>query len=197
MVLHDNKLGDTTDGSGLVSKHTLAELKELDAGKYFSNKYLGTKIPTLDESMELISKNNIMIFIDIKDNSDIIVEKVMQIISKYNYQWNTVITSFNKRYLLQAKEIDPSIRTEFCFYWSIKDPIEYIEDLDIDMLCTTPYYIHLMPTQCIASIKEKHIQLNVFAVDNIPHMLLLLLKDIDGVVTNNPYELKKLYREHY
>ncbi len=35
MIFHDESLDRTTDGSGLLSEHTLAELKALDAGYRF------------------------------------------------------------------------------------------------------------------------------------------------------------------
>ena len=49
VVIHDNTLDRTTNGSGPVSEHTLAELKELDAGSWFSTKFSGEAIPTLEE----------------------------------------------------------------------------------------------------------------------------------------------------
>src|SRR5882762_5874242 len=35
VVIHDETVDRTTNGSGLVQEHTLAELKELDAGAWF------------------------------------------------------------------------------------------------------------------------------------------------------------------
>src|ERR1700694_5632211 len=48
-VIHDEAVDRTTDGHGLVRDHTLAELKQLDAGAWFDPAYAGQRIPTLDE----------------------------------------------------------------------------------------------------------------------------------------------------
>ncbi|MCH8102721.1 MAG: hypothetical protein IIB28_06165 [Chloroflexi bacterium] len=54
VVIHDDTLDRTTNGSGPVSSLTLAELRELDAGAWFGDdrEYAGDPIPTLDELLE-------------------------------------------------------------------------------------------------------------------------------------------------
>jgi len=62
IVIHDPTVDRTTDGSGPVAEHTLAELRELDAGFRFTTdegttfpfRGQGIRIPTLDEAMEAI-----------------------------------------------------------------------------------------------------------------------------------------------
>ncbi len=54
VVIHDDTLDKTTDGTGPVSSLTLARLQELDAGAWFGDDraHAGTAIPTLDEVLE-------------------------------------------------------------------------------------------------------------------------------------------------
>lgn len=54
VVIHDDTLDRTTSGSGLVSTHTLAELKQLEAGEWFTYDFLGVRIPTLAEVFEAL-----------------------------------------------------------------------------------------------------------------------------------------------
>jgi glycerophosphoryl diester phosphodiesterase len=49
VVIHDDTVDRTTDGRGEVSSLTLAELRGLDAGRWFHPAYAGARIPTLDE----------------------------------------------------------------------------------------------------------------------------------------------------
>ncbi len=51
VIVHDSTLDRTTNGSGLVSNHTLAEIKQLDAGSWFSDEFKGVRIPTLREAL--------------------------------------------------------------------------------------------------------------------------------------------------
>src|SRR5690606_11528357 len=54
VVIHDPTLERTTDGSGLVAQYTLAELRRVDAGAWFDERFRGQRIPTLAEVFELV-----------------------------------------------------------------------------------------------------------------------------------------------
>lgn len=54
VVVHDLTLERTTTGAGAVRDHTLAELKSLDAGGWFSPCFAGEPILTLDEVLDLV-----------------------------------------------------------------------------------------------------------------------------------------------
>ncbi|MFO7776119.1 MAG: glycerophosphodiester phosphodiesterase family protein [Candidatus Hydrogenedentota bacterium] len=53
VAIHDETLDRTTDGSGAVRRHTLEELKELDAGSWKGEEFVGEQIPTLAEVLDL------------------------------------------------------------------------------------------------------------------------------------------------
>ena len=67
-MIHDKTLDRTTNGKGLVSAHTIAELKELDAGSWFDAEFKGETIPTL-EGLLLKIKGRITVNIEIKPES--------------------------------------------------------------------------------------------------------------------------------
>ncbi len=56
----------TTDGSGPVTAMTLAEVKKLDAGKWFDRKFAGTRVPTLDEALQW-SRGRLGILLEMKN----------------------------------------------------------------------------------------------------------------------------------
>ena len=47
VVIHDDTLDRTTNGSGPVTDQTLDRLRSLDAGEWFSAEFKGQSIPTL------------------------------------------------------------------------------------------------------------------------------------------------------
>ena len=55
VVIHDETVERTTNGKGLVSRHTLQELQTLDAGTWFSQTFSGTQVPSLNEVLQLCS----------------------------------------------------------------------------------------------------------------------------------------------
>jgi glycerophosphoryl diester phosphodiesterase len=49
VLVHDERIDRTTNGSGFVADHTLAALKALDAGEWFAADFAGERIMTLTE----------------------------------------------------------------------------------------------------------------------------------------------------
>jgi len=64
-VIHDDTLERTTNGSGEVADYGLNELKALDAGSWFDERFSGERIPTLEEVFDLV-KGRTWINIEIK-----------------------------------------------------------------------------------------------------------------------------------
>ncbi|MBN0039320.1 glycerophosphodiester phosphodiesterase [Cellulosimicrobium cellulans] len=54
VVLHDDVVDETTDGTGRVDGLTLAEVRALDAGSSFSRAFAGQRVPTFAEVTRLV-----------------------------------------------------------------------------------------------------------------------------------------------
>src|SRR5262249_19034435 len=65
VVFHDARVDRTTDGHGEVRLMTLAELRALDAGRWFGDTWHGTRIPTLREVLEQFA-GRVVIDVDMK-----------------------------------------------------------------------------------------------------------------------------------
>jgi glycerophosphoryl diester phosphodiesterase len=50
VLFHDTQLGRTSDGVGPLRRRDLEQLKQLDAGSWFSADFAGERIPTLEEA---------------------------------------------------------------------------------------------------------------------------------------------------
>ncbi len=57
---HDRDLSRVSDGEGLVTDHTLAELKTYDFGAKFSPEFAGLRIPTFEEILKKFSCHTVM-----------------------------------------------------------------------------------------------------------------------------------------
>ncbi len=54
VVLHDDTLDRTTDGLGPLAARTLAEVRRLDAGRWFDPVFAGERVPTLAEVLTAV-----------------------------------------------------------------------------------------------------------------------------------------------
>lgn len=66
VVFHDAKVDRTTNAKGELKQYTLKQLKELDAGSWFNEKYQGEKVLTVREVFEAFG-NRTNYFIEIKN----------------------------------------------------------------------------------------------------------------------------------
>lgn len=66
IIFHDEELARCTGASGLIKDLTLAELRELDAGSWFADSFVGEKIPTLEEALNTILARGMGVNLEIK-----------------------------------------------------------------------------------------------------------------------------------
>lgn len=86
VVIHDSTVDRTTNGRGRVSELKLEELRALDAGSWFSPRFRGQKIPTLDEVFALLARFRgapVLIAVDFKGKDGKIEEDVVRLAEKH------------------------------------------------------------------------------------------------------------------
>ncbi|MEQ9364771.1 MAG: glycerophosphodiester phosphodiesterase family protein, partial [Leptospirales bacterium] len=66
IIIHDDTLSRTTNGCGQVGDLSYRELRKLDAGSWFHPKYMGARLPSLDEILLISRGSGIMVNIEIK-----------------------------------------------------------------------------------------------------------------------------------
>ena len=65
VVMHDETVDRTTDGTGEIKDLSLEQIKKLDAGSWFGDTSLKEEVPTLEEVL-IKFRNKVHIFIEIK-----------------------------------------------------------------------------------------------------------------------------------
>lgn len=66
ILFHDDELDRCTSGSGPVADISLKELQELDAGTWFAESFMGEKIPTLEDALNVIIDRGLGVNLEIK-----------------------------------------------------------------------------------------------------------------------------------
>ena len=106
VIFHNPTLEKTSTGAGRVTAHTLADLRKLDAGSWFGPAFVGTRIPTLAEVLDLL-KDKLLINIELKalDStfSNLGVD-VVKTVREHGMTDQVVISSFNPFALRRAKQ---------------------------------------------------------------------------------------------
>jgi len=66
VVIHDDTLDRTTDGSGPIANSDFAAVRMLDAGRKFAPEFRGERVPTLDEVLTVALELGLAVNIEIK-----------------------------------------------------------------------------------------------------------------------------------
>ena len=115
VVIHDEKVDRTTDGTGFVKDFTLKELKQL---KIANGEGEPERIPTMREVLELLKPyclgDDLLINIEMK-NSEIrykgMEEEILRLVAEFGLSDHIVYSSFLPEAVALIKELDPTVRT--------------------------------------------------------------------------------------
>ncbi len=112
VIMHDDTVDRTTDGHGAIKDLTLKELKEMDAGSWFSPEFKSEKVPTFDEVLEW-AKGKVNIDIEIKNSVQYpgIEKDIIEHLKAKNMDREVIITSFDPSCVKNVKSIDGEIKT--------------------------------------------------------------------------------------
>ncbi|MDG6929239.1 MAG: glycerophosphodiester phosphodiesterase [Nitrososphaerota archaeon] len=110
VVIHDDRVDRTTNGSGPVRDFTLARLKELDAGAKSEERWRGARIPTPAEVFAEVP--GMRYKIELKHGGSVypgIEEKLLREIERAGVKDSVRITSFDYDALERVRSLDRSV----------------------------------------------------------------------------------------
>lgn len=162
VVIHDERVDRTTDGTGYVKDYTYAELRRLSIETGSGRK---EKIPPIQEVLDLVQdrmREGMLLNIELK-NSKVsyagMEERIMELIARRNLQRQVVYSSFYTMSLDRIRQIDPEAsigvldtkvsdclyKKRGCFGWNFageKDimPAEKFQEKKCEEAALHPYW---------------------------------------------------------
>jgi glycerophosphoryl diester phosphodiesterase len=195
VVIHDPTLGRTTNGQGAVNDYTLDELKQLDAGSWFDEKFADQRLPELSEVLDLL-KGRVYVNIEIKAGAyeghhppDAIEKQIVAMVRKKNLQDTVLISSFEIEFLVQIAAMeDPPAIALISHTPVTKRIVEICKHLNLfswhpDQRIATWYQIKLMHT---AGLK-----VFPYRVDTFEDYRRMMDMTVEGVITDDPVAARK------
>lgn len=128
VLMHDRTVDRTTNGTGVVSDLTLAEIRRLDAGIKMGPQFAGIRVPTLEEALEVLPRN-VWINVDFKsdgrfgDKSAVTAKRVAQILVQ-NGRLHQSLLAAKAGDATAAREVAPTLK--ICSMDRQKDPEDYV-----------------------------------------------------------------------
>jgi len=205
-VIHDDTVDRTTDGTGFVRDLHSHDINMLDSGSWFDKKYFEQRIPTL-ESILIRYQGKAHIFIEIKSDSDELINKLRSLLLKHGWinengtRTHTLevqrvsIISFLPSPLLQSIKLNPEINHGFLMIQPSIENIEFCLSNNIDGFFP---YIEYLDQDMVDQVHQKGLFVGAWGFETLSQLSRALEIGVDGVTVDWPSKAFEIIsNKHY
>lgn len=198
VVIHDEKINRTSNGSGFVKDFTLKELKQKVFNRTIPD-YRPVSIPTLKEVYELFQSNQNIINVEMKTGVFFypgMEDKVLELTAQMSMEDRVIYSSFNHQTMVSMKQKNPRIRCGLLYADGTLDMDEYCRKHQMDAL--HPAFYNLQYEGFRKRCREKKIPLHVWTVNDKTILRSMLEQKVEAVITNYPdraYRMREILSE--
>jgi len=210
VVIHDDTVDRTTDGTGRIDRMGIDEIRELDAGYRFTSdggrsypyRGKGFRVPTLREVFEAFRSNDAGINIDIKRSSPNIEQKLYNLITGMGMTKRVLVNSGHPLVMARFRKINR--QGVLTGTGSLQAAAAYaLNVIGLPGLFNTKDYALQVPlifhgalrvvTPSFAKLcRDKGIKLHVWTINEVSGMQHLIDMGVDGIITDYPDRLRRL-----
>ncbi|MBI4094129.1 glycerophosphodiester phosphodiesterase [Candidatus Kaiserbacteria bacterium] len=182
VVIHDDTVDRTTNGTGWVIEKTFSELRSLNAGK-------GEKIPTLDEVLALVNKQA-KVNVELKGphTAEAAAETIKRWATKKGWEYpDFIVSSFNHYEVQKFNKVNPGVETGLIM---LAIPIGYAEfanKLNTSFIVLSKETIN---QEFVDDIHKRGKKVYVWVINDKNEMKRFGSLGIDGVFSNFPDRVK-------
>lgn len=194
VAAHDLTLRRLIPGHGRVKSYAYQELKTLDVGRHFSEKFAGERIPRLEEVLDQFG-SRLWLDIEIKGRSlrsDGIEAKIVGLLKERKLTENVILTSFNPFIVRRVQALDPKLKVGFNYLRDFYEPLRHLWFRPLPL----PFSLHPQPAQVDQAFMAyaRRIQARVLPWGaNQPEDIQRLLDlGVDGLISDFPSRLSEI-----
>jgi glycerophosphoryl diester phosphodiesterase len=192
VVIHDDTVDRTTNGSGPVTSHTLAALRGFDAGSWFGARFAGERIPTFDEVLARY-KGRAHIHTEIKGRSPSLSQRTADLIRKHGMEGKVTITSFQSARLEEMRAYAP----ELPMGWLVREVsdalIAQAHAMGVTQLCPRA---NAVTPELVRRLHAEGFVARAWSVGTEELMQQVVQSGADGMTVNFPDKLIAYLKSH-
>lgn len=191
VVIHDETLEGTTNGTGKVGAYTAAQLAQIDAGSHFSAAFAGVGVPTLDEVFDLVGQR-CLVNVELKSedpNGGDQAEPLIAMIAERNLYEQVIVSSFNPPSLIKMRALAPKVRLGLLYYLPMPS---FLRDAWFSPIIR-PEAIHPMHTlideELMTWAKVVGCAVNTWTVNDVPEAKRLAALGVNVIMSDVPDQI--------
>jgi glycerophosphoryl diester phosphodiesterase len=208
VIIHDDTVDRTTNGSGRVNSLTLAQLKALDAGYRWTNdggasfpfRGRGLSVPTLQEVFDAFPQMRFNI--DIKQEQPSLVKPFCRMIREHGMESKVMGASFKPEALdefrRECREVATSASpADVRALLALKDGGAGGAQVSVAQAVQVPEYAggrQVLTRALVEEAHERHLEVHAWTINDEAAMRRMLDLGVDGIITDYPDRLIDLLR---
>ena len=191
VVIHDRTVDRTTDGKGRVADLALSDLKRPDAGAWFSSRFSGEGVPTLDEVFETLPPEAIL-NIELTNYGTIgdgLEARVAEVVRRHQAEDRVILSSFHPLTLWAARRASAF---PLALLTGIFNPLRLPNNWLAPFVPHQLLHLHapLVTSAFVERVHRQDRRLNVWfardAGESAGDLQSLAALGVDGFITNAP-----------
>ncbi len=189
VLMHDWMLDRTTSGEGPVWALTYDEIRQLDAGSWYSPEFAGIRVPTLEEFLRLLVPSGRSAMIELKGawNEDQVSLVVRQVLA-HGLRERVLLASFDVETIAAIDGVDPSFQRAIILRGPMDDPRILIDLLGISAIVTSSAAVAEDPLW-IERIRRAGLGSLMYTLNEDAQWEAAVTLGVDGIITDRPDDL--------
>mgnify|MGYP000882233484 CR=1 FL=1 len=190
IVCHDAEVDRTTDGSGKIAEMTVAELKRLDAGRWFDVRYAGQRLPLLEEVLDLVPPS-VPLNIEIKSSLHPDVNRLLLSLLRERNRLNSVfVSSFDFDVLFALQRLEPAMRIGLLYDAEAPDYRRLASERGVRLYSLHAHHSWIVPAY-VEEAKRAGLAVYPWTIDAPDRMREALAAGVSGIISNDVRLLKE------
>jgi glycerophosphoryl diester phosphodiesterase len=195
VAIHDAYLDRTTNGHGPVGDRTLAELRELDAGKWFDRQFMDQRIPTLEEILQFARERDIVFYLEIKQGVAWgMHQTLVGVLGKAQNAAHTLVISFDPATLDSVRRFEPAMMTGLLVDKSKGDSIQAALEVGARQICP---HVDLVTLEMVERAHRADLHVVTWTVNDADKMRAAMDAGVDGIMTDLPDRLRAVVEDSF
>jgi glycerophosphoryl diester phosphodiesterase len=198
VLMHNETVDRTTDGTGRIKDLTLAEIKKLHAAARWpaEEKYRDIKVPTLEEVFDAFP--NMRMNIEIKQRTPSLVKEFCNLLRERKMTdmvlvasgWNNVLHEFRRECPEVATsasvlEVEEFKALNTIFHWDYRPDTDAIQ-------WDSKLIVNLITQKFVDKAHSLNLKVHAWTVNDPDEMQRMISLGVDGIITDKPTDLLRI-----
>lgn len=199
IISHDDCLDRCTDKKGRLYDINHNDLSTIDAGSWFSDDYIGERLPTIQQLISLINEKELNVNIEIKSCAEsaklshLLIDNLILALEKLDPQRELIVSSFNFLALSEFKNKRPQTKVACLF-----ENNNIWDDWHSIIEWCKAEYIHPedkgLTREMVNKFKASGVKINVWTVNSLSRANELFNWGVDGIFTDIAHKFPSKYK---